>query len=190
MTDTVLPLQTILFQTLFLLVAIALEARVFHKRLRIPRKTSMEYATSINLLTATLGWLIFFAVQDSLPQPLKNQLISYIFFDRPLPSQSQGLNLIVVSAAIAMFFAAFVIKLKGLELLQALLRTSEPEQPSKTPDRRRRLAFADRMNQAITDTDTNQAAVVLLANAYSNSAILLILFLRFLQLNPQIFQVA
>lgn len=184
MTDTVLPIETILFQVLFLLVAIALEARVFHKRLRIPRKTSVEYATSINLLTATIGWLIFFSIQELLPQSLRTQVINYIFFDRPLPPQSSSLNLIIASTGMAMFFASFLIKLKGLELLQALLETSpQTERQSVTLDKRRRLAFADRMNRAITHTDTNQATVVLLANAYSNSAILLLLFLRFLQLS-------
>lgn len=182
MTDTVLPIETILFQLLFLLVAIALEARVFYKRLRIPRKTSVEYATSINLLTVTLGWLIFFSLQEWLPQALRTQMLSYIFFDRLLASQAQSLNLVIASVAIAVFFGAFAIKLKGLELLQAFLETAKPDQDSVlTKDRR--LAFADRLNRALIHTDTNQAAVVLLANAYSHSAILLILFLRFLQLN-------
>ena len=79
MKGMVLPLQTYLFQALFLLVAIALEASVLQRRLYLTRRTSVEYAISINLLTTVIGWLAFFLVQNLLPQPIKDQIISYIF---------------------------------------------------------------------------------------------------------------
>ncbi|HEY9652679.1 MAG TPA: filament integrity protein FraC [Coleofasciculaceae cyanobacterium] len=183
MTDTVFPLQTILFQVIFLLVAIALEARVLHRKLRITRKSSVEYATSINLLAATLGWIGFFILQEFLPQPLKSQLISYIFFDRLLNDPLQSMNLVIAATGIGIFFASFIIKLKGLELLQALLRSPEARTTSSVSEKRTRPSLLSRMNRAIIHTDTNQAAAVLLANAYSHSAILLLLFLRFVQLN-------
>jgi hypothetical protein len=182
-TEPVLPLQTILFQSIFLLVAIALEARVFHRRLNVTRKTSVQYATSINLLAAVLGWLTFFIVQSLLPQPLKTQLMSYIFFDRLLEPQPESLSLIIASIGITLFFAAFVVKLKGLELLEALLSSSKQPEPSPPPNQRRRPDLAYRISQATLQSDTNHATTVLLANAYSHSAILLILFLRFIQLN-------
>lgn len=183
MTEPVLPIQTILFQVLFLLVAIALEARVLHRRLSITRKTSVEYATSINLLAAIVGWLSFFILQNRLPQQLKDQIISYIFFDRLLGSQPENLHLLIAAAGSFIFFSAFLIKLKGLQLLEAGLQSSPEVQLSPTLDKRRRSVFSDRLEQAILRTDPNQATTILLANAYSHSAILLLLFLRFLQLN-------
>lgn len=186
MTDPVFPLRTILFQLLFLLVAIALEARVLHQRLRISRKTSVEYATSINLLAAVTGWLCFFVAQSLLPQPLRTQIISYIFFDRLPTSQVQSFNLMIPLTGIGIFFFAFIIKLKGLELLQALIQSSQEKQRLDQPDPQGQPALADRLNRAISHTDTNQATAVLLANAYSHSAILLLLFLRFLQFHPLI----
>jgi len=183
MTEPVLPIQTILFQVLFLLVAIALEARVLHRRLRITRKTSVEYATSINLLAAIVGWLGFFILQNLLPQPLKDQIISYIFFDRLLGPQPENFHLVIAAVGSFIFFSAFLIKLKGLQLLEAVLQSSPELQPSPTLDKRRRSAWSDRLDQAILRTDPHQATTVLLANAYSHSAILLLLFLRFLQLN-------
>jgi hypothetical protein len=183
MTEPVLPLQTILFQVLFLFVAIALEARVFHRRLRLTRKHSVQYATSINLLTAVIGWVVFFIVQDVLPPDLKSQLIGYIFFDRLFTPRPPGLNLTIAMAGIGMFFAAFVIKLKGLELLDAIVRTSNEWQTSPLSSDNRQSGLAVRLRRAALQTNPNNAMVVLLANAYSHSAILLLLFLRFLQFN-------
>ncbi len=183
MQEPVFPLQTILFQVIFLFVAIALEARVFHQRLRLTRRTSVEYATSLNLLTAVIGWVAFFLLQDFLPQPLRTQLISFIFFDRFLIPQPANLTLLIVSAGITIFFAAFLIKLKGLELLEDMLKSTQEASPSPTVSDRRRPTLATRLNQAALHTDANHATVVLLANAYSHSAILLLLFIRFLQLS-------
>lgn len=182
MTEPVLPLQTILFQVIFLLVAIALEARVLHRRLRITRKRSIEYAVSINLLAAIAGWLMFFLLADLLPLPLKTQLISFVFFDRLLEPRPENLSLIIVAAGIALFFGAFVIKLKGLELLESLLQPSQEAYPANKPDERRRPTLSDRFRQIALYTDPNRATVVLLANAYSHSAILLLLLLRFVSL--------
>jgi len=183
MTEPVLPLQTILFQVLFLFVAIALEARVFHRRLRLTRKQSVQYATSINLLTAIIGWVAFFIIQDILPQDIRSQLIGFIFFDRLFSPRPPSLNLIIALAGVAIFFAAFLIKLKGLELLDATVRTPSEWQSSELSSDNRQAGLALRLRRAALQTNANNAMVVLLANAYRHSAILLLLFLRFLQFN-------
>jgi hypothetical protein len=67
MTEAVLPLQTFLFQFLFLLVSIALESRVLYRRMNISRRSSVEYSTFINLLAASVGWLVFFMIQNWIP---------------------------------------------------------------------------------------------------------------------------
>ena len=185
MTRTVWPLQTFLFQAVFLLVAIALEARVFNRMLKISRKNSVEYAISINLLATVVGWLTFFILMNQknlLPQQFKEQIISYIFFDRPLSTPLENLNLIIAATGIIIFFAAFIIKLKGLQLLEALLQRFPQQRPSAAPERRHRLALSDRLEHAVSHTNPKQAMVVLLANAYSHSAILLLLLLRFLSI--------
>lgn len=184
MTEAVSPLQTYLFQAIFLLVAIALEARVLYKRLGISRKTSVEYATSINLLAAIIGWLVFFIIQDRIPLALKDQLISYIFFDRLLGPQPENLLLVIAAAGVVIFFSAFLIKLKGLELLEALLQDSpKPKDPVDSLPKRRYPTLGDRLGEAVTHTVPNHATTILLANAYSYSAISLLLFLRFLQIH-------
>jgi hypothetical protein len=182
--EAVLPLQTVLFQLIFLLVAIALEARVLYRRLRISRRTSIEYAISINLLSTVIGWLTFFIIQNLAPLPVKTQMISYVFFDRLLSPQPANLHLVIAATGVVMFFAAFLIKLKGLQLLEALLQRSPQPETSPTSEQGPRLGLPARLEQAAAHTDPNQAAVVLLANAYSHSAILVLLLLRYLHINP------
>ena len=177
------PLQMILFQLLFLLVAIALEARVLQRRLRITRKASIEYATSINLLTVIIGWLVFFILmtqKNILPPAIKDQIVSYIFFDRFLGPLAGNWYLILVGTGIAIFFSAFVIKLKGLQLLEALRETSTAKKSFLQAEPNNRFALPVRLEQALVRTDPHQATTILLANAYSLSAIFLLLFLRFI----------
>lgn len=187
MDDAVLPLQTVLFQFLFLLVAIALESRVLYRRLRLNRRASIEYATSINLLAASIGWIAFFIVQDWIPLQLKDQLISYIFFDRLLGSQPESLVVVITATGIVIFIGAFLVKLQGLELLEALREDkSKGSDPSESMAKRRHPSLSDRLGQLVTPTQGNHATTILLANAYSYSAILLLLFLRFLQIHTLI----
>lgn len=183
-------LPTYLFQSVFLLVAIALEARVFYQRLYLTRRRSIEYATSINLLATVIGWIAFFLLKDLLPQQIRSEIISYIFFDRFLSPFPESFYLMLASTGVIVFFSAFLIKLKGLQLLEALLeRTpkeqSQPEQISSNQDRNRlKRGLSERLERAVTRTDPNQATVILLANVYSHSAITLLLALRFVQTHP------
>jgi len=180
-------LPTYLFQSVFLLVAIALEARVLYQRLYLTRRRSIEYATTINLLATVIGWLAFFLLKDLLPQQIRSEIISYIFFDRFLTSFPESFYVMLALTGLVVFFSAFLIKLKGLQLLEALLeRTpkaqSQPEQISSNQDRNRlKRSLSERLERAVTRTDPNQATVILLANVYSHSAITLLLALRFIQ---------
>ncbi|NEQ67101.1 MAG: hypothetical protein F6K21_16660 [Symploca sp. SIO2D2] len=182
MKEAVLPLETIVFQTLLLLVAIALEARVFYHRLNLGRQISIKYAASINLLAAIISWLLFFLVQNWIPQELETEVINFIFFDRIAASQTQQITMLTVSIGVAIFFITFFIKLKGLDFLQALLKemstTEESDEDEEAPTTQLQ-ALANRFNQVAVERNPNQATAVLLANAHSYSGIVLILFMRF-----------
>jgi hypothetical protein len=175
-SEAIVPLEAILFQVLFLLVAIAIEARVLQKGLKLSRKTSVEYAISLNLFCATLGWFVFFLLQNRLPQLLKVQVISFIFFDRLLGTQPERLNLLIASVGIVLFFSAFLIKLIGLELLKSWLRLPR----GKGEDPWRRPTEGTENNPLASEL--NQATVMLRANAYSHGAILFLLLLRYFRL--------
>ncbi|MEQ8962449.1 MAG: hypothetical protein RLP02_31750 [Coleofasciculus sp. C2-GNP5-27] len=179
----VLPLQLILFQILFLLVAIALEARVLHRRLNLTRKTSVQYATSLNLWSVVLGWLTFFVLESLLPQLLRIQIVNFILFDHPIGIQLDTPNPQLISIGIMIFFFSFTIKIIGLEIINKWIH-DQPEQFKMSSDvSNKRPSLFNQPKRKITKPKPNPAFAVLLANAYSYSAILLILILRFMDLN-------
>lgn len=78
----VLPLRAVMFQSLLLLISIAIESVVLQRLLNISRKTATEYSAILNLLSTFVGWLCFFIIQSIPLFFLQRQLIRYIFFDR------------------------------------------------------------------------------------------------------------
>ncbi|MBE9180731.1 filament integrity protein fraC [Oculatella sp. LEGE 06141] len=176
MNSAVVPLQAIAFQIVLLLTAIAVEAFTFYQRLDISRKKSVEYAVSLNLLSTVVGWLAFFNLQLVLSPNLKRQLLEVIFFDR----WDSNIVLVILIAFVT-FFASFLIKLQALNLLQLLLKEGK-EEVSQQKSRRYKSLIRSRDDVL---EPPKQANAILMANAFSYSAILLILLLRILlQTNP------
>lgn len=172
----ILPLRAILFQFLLLLVSIAVEAVVLHRKLRLSHRTSIEYAASINLWSSVLGWLFFFIVQANLSKAARLQLISYIFFNN-FYQTFQALPTTVIVVAVFSFFLVCYLEYKGLDLLQAILQSSQESQIKKD-DQQTLPLLTSRLKKALQRTDTSKALVILLANAWSHVLILLFLFLR------------
>lgn len=175
----VLPLRAILFQLMLLLITIAIEAVIYHRKLKLPRQTSVEYSTSLNLLSTVLGWIAFFLIQTQLSPSVRIQLISRIFFNS-FYGTFNTLPVFVILVTVSTFGFVYFVELKGLDLLQALLKTSpkntSASSKSKSP------ALKTRLKKAFRRTDTSEAIVVLLANAWSHAVVLIFLFLRsFLQ---------
>ncbi|NEQ81234.1 MAG: hypothetical protein F6K26_13595 [Moorea sp. SIO2I5] len=178
------PLQTVVFQTLFLLVVIAVEGIVLQRGLKLNRKTSMQQAASINLLSTIVGWWCFFALHDQLPTEFQGQMISYIFFDHFSEDKPDNFYALIAISVIAIFFISFIIKLAGLRLLKIFLELAEDKATGSksASDEEKSLSF--RRSGQRGSGGENRAMVVLIANSCSYSAILLLLFLRFLYVNP------
>jgi hypothetical protein len=175
----VMPLRAISFQFLLLMIAIALEAVVFYRILELDHKTSVQYAMTVNLLSTLIGWIIFFIFQPWLPQEWKIQLISYVFFERFFSDTLMtGIASVLVMVCLSMFIGTFIIKLKGLEILEHLLDGSEkkPTTSAGKPEKSKRVR--DRRNQSIGFQVHSRSYAVLLANSCSFSAILLVLLIR------------
>jgi hypothetical protein len=172
----ILPLQAILFQFFLLLVSIAVEAIVLQRSLRLAYRTSIEYSASLNLWSCFLGWLLFFILQTSFSEGTRLQLISYVFFNNFFPTFQEGQIAVIMIATIS-FFLICLIEYKGLDLIQAILQSSQ-EFPINSEDGSQPPLLATRLKRAIKRADTNKAFVILVANAWSHALILLFLFIR------------
>ena len=172
MLPRIFPIGGILFDFLFVLIAIPIEAYVLHNRLKFDKKTSIFYAISMNLFSSVIGWVIFFIAEPMLPIHLKSELISYMFFNNFKSANTQ--SLIILTACI-IFFATFIMKFLILRVL--LLSLTEPvakkEEEPQTSQRRRWRSFSTAKLQ-----NTNLVMTTLIANSLSFSAITIILFFR------------
>ena len=148
MPSIVVPLQAILYQLFVLLLAIALEAFILQKQLNISPRKGVEYAASINLLSVTLGWLIFFNLEQLLPESIRLRLI-------------------------------FFVKTLGLYLVQTLLVV----QTSNDSDEGITLSQILGSYKLPVRLVASEASAVLLANACSYSAVLLVLVARWYWIN-------
>jgi hypothetical protein len=173
MFTVVLPLQMIAFQSMFLLIAIAIEAYVLQQNLRIPPLKSVQYATSINYLSAVVGWLIFLNIRSILPVDLRIELMNVIFFDR----WSREIMVWVILGALVTFFVSFFVKLFGLRQLQLFLGDQQMDEAEE--DRKVKYGLTHRKPRGYRGSNP-QANAVLLGNALSYSAISIVLFLRLL----------
>lgn len=182
MTTTVLPLPAILLQFLFILIAIAIESFIFHNFLKLSRKLSVFYAASINLISTVLGWLIFFNIQFWFPPALKAELISYIFFDRFTSPALPNFTTLIIMTGFLTFFTAFWIKLKSLNLVEYIINYPKP-QPTSIIKKNIKSRSRNQKNQTVLGMNSNRATIILLANACTHSAILLILLLRIIFIN-------
>lgn len=170
----VLPLKMIVFQSLLLLMAIAIEAYILRFRLNLTQKQSIHYATSINFLSTTVGWLLFLNLQPLIPNTLKLQLIDCIFFDY----WPRGFILWVILSVPVTFFSSFFIKLFGLTYLRLFLGDKKEVEPEQLTNKKVKFGMTRRISQSIIPP--GQGNAILVANALSYSAISLVLVIRLL----------
>jgi hypothetical protein len=177
----ILPLRAIAFQSLFLLLAISIEALVlFRFLLDLDYKTSVRYATTLNLFSTVVGWLIFFSIQSFLPEYLRVQLISYFFFEHFFPNPWQaGITPILTVIALGVFMGVFFLEYQGLILIEKMLGKYKPVE-TKDVKKRSRGSYSP-LDAGLIFKQDNQAYAVLVANACSFSTILFLLFFRWLE---------
>lgn len=186
----IIPLRAIVFQAFFLLIVIAIEASILYRRLNIGRKKSVEYAAAMNLFSASFGWIIFFIFVPRLPRELQAEIISYIFFNNFFyPTDFQPVLWLVV-AAIVTFFVSLFVKIRILEILRYLLKPElvrddfKPGNPlsiaepilSMTGIKSKTLKQKSKTQKILLGR--RQAIAILWGHAASNTAMLVLLFLR------------
>lgn len=182
--EPILPLKMIVFQVLFLMVAIAIEAGILRQRLRLGFETSVQYATVINIAAVVAGWIAFLIIEPLAPPAIKEQIIGYILFDHILINGwTTQVGATLLAVGLLGFFATFFIKAKGLEFF---LRSDGAWESLSSKPKSRELSRDDRYAKArgAFSTRNRSSGVadftdsVLQANAASFSAILLLILLR------------
>lgn len=177
----VLPLRAIAFQILFLLISIALEALILYRRLGFDHKTSIRYATSINLFSTFVGWLIFFNVQAVLPENWRVQLVSFFFFDRLMPNPwSPGVAPILTLIALGTFLSVVFVELQGLNLLETIMETRTPDSDTSIIKPTERPRFQRLGEKGLLFQKSDRAYTVFVANSLSFTAVLIVLLIRWL----------
>ncbi|NEU82651.1 filament integrity protein FraC [Nostoc sp. UIC 10630] len=171
MLPRIFPIGGILFDFLFVLIAIPIEAYLLHYRLKFDKKTSTFYAISINLFSSVIGWFIFFVSEPILPLQVRTELINYMFFNNFKSPNTQGL---LILTAFIIFFSTFLMKFFILKVLllslnEQLLKKQEEEE-APISQRRRWRTFGNLKFQS-----NNLIITVLIANSLSYSAITLVL---------------
>ncbi|MDZ8083054.1 MAG: filament integrity protein FraC [Nostoc sp. SerVER01] len=173
MLPRIFPIGGILFDFLFVLIAIPIEAYVLHKRLKFDKKTSIFYGISINLFSSVIGWSIFFVSEPMLPIQVKSELINYMFFNN---FKSPGTQTLLILTAFIIFFGTFIVKyilLRGLLLSLLKEPFAKKEEEIQLFHRQKWRGFSRMKLQS-----TNVVTTVLIANSLSYSVITIILLLR------------
>ncbi|MBG1264924.1 filament integrity protein FraC [Nostoc sp. WHI] len=172
MLPRIFPIGGILFDYLFVLIAIPIEAYVLHNRLKFDKRTSIFYAVSINLFSSVIGWLIFFLSEPRMPIQVKSELINYMFFNN---FKSPNTQTLIILTAFVIFFTTFLMKFFILRVL--LLSLNEPgakkEEESQISQRRRWRSLSNLKLQ-----NTYLVTTILIANSLSYTAITIILLFR------------
>ncbi|MDJ0618386.1 MAG: filament integrity protein fraC [Calothrix sp. MO_192.B10] len=170
----ILPLGIILFDLLFLIVAIPIEAYILKARLKFDPRSSVFYAISINLFSNVAGWLVFFFIEPSLSTANKSEVLNYVFFNR---FQSEGIYSLLFLIAFFIFFATFFFKTLSLQSLLFLWNKSEKKKPEQeVPLSQRRSSRRYNLNKI---QQTNVVTSVLIANSLSYTAITIIIAICF-----------
>jgi hypothetical protein len=194
MVANVLPFRAIVLQCLLLTVAIAIESTLlgraeFNRQSLTPRQ-SIQYATTINLLSTVLGWFTLFALFDLealLPvdwtQALQTGVLNFIFFTQ---LSNESLSFMIVLAFIT-FFVSFAVKLVTLWGLKWLVQSEFPQALSESevdPAKGKLNAMGLRDLRKYPRQPSSSyvdITTVLIANAWSYTAILMILLILSLQ---------
>jgi hypothetical protein len=118
----ILPLPTVIFQILFLFIAIASEAVIFNRLAGMNQRRRVEYAAAMELLVLCMGWACFFTAYELFPPAIQNDLQALIL-QGVWSSELNNWLLIVVPIV---FFLIFELKSIAVQFLDLILKYPAP----------------------------------------------------------------
>ncbi|WP_353258738.1 filament integrity protein FraC [Prochlorothrix hollandica] len=166
-------MRVLVFQILLLLVVIALEAMVLQQKLGISERGSVQFSTVLNLFSTIVGWLVFLVVELVVPERWRLEIIDYVLFNGVFQLDPQTISTVAVVCMLLICITTFFMETQALNLLLLVLRT----QPQVRKDTNQ--VQINRMSRYQASwTDQYRMNTLLIANACSYGAVLVILFLR------------
>ncbi|NET00129.1 MAG: filament integrity protein fraC [Sphaerospermopsis sp. SIO1G1] len=167
----ILPIGAIVFETLFLLIAIPIEAYILHKTLKFDKRTSIFYSISMNVFSSVIGWSFFFVFEPIMPVQIKSELISYVFFNYFKNPSTQNY---IIMLSFVIFLATFLAKFLLLKVsIVSLDEFKKKENLLETSQRQKILR-----HEIMKIQNSNLVTSTLMANSLSYSAITLIILMR------------
>lgn len=171
----VFPFGVILFDFLFLLVAIPVEAFILNRRLKFDKRTASFYAIAMNVFSNVIGWVVFFILEPTnFFNDYKSQLISFLLYNR-LNGQVYGG---IVMAAFTTFFGTLMVKFLLLRLF--IITLSNPGEKKAEPEPEDTILLQRKTRRGYRKgwQSTSLFTTILIANSLSYSAITLVVIFR------------
>ena len=166
----VLPLRAIVLQGLLLLVTIAIEAQVIENKLGLTPRGSVQFSTLLNLVSTVGGWFLFLGVENFLPESTRLEIINYILFDDLSPLSAAQLFALGVPLVLGLYILTFILESQILNLLLFAL-ASKPKLQYETTQ----VQYDRQQRYKASWTDRFRMNTLLIANAYSYTAVVLLL---------------
>lgn len=180
----IFPFGIILFDFLFLLVAIPVEAYILNRRLKFDKRTSSFYAISMNVFSNVIGWVIFFIIERTpIFDSYRIGIINYILYNR-LP---ENFSPTIILVGFTTFFGTLIVKFGLLRLM--IISLSDPGDKAAEPEPEDTILLMrkSRRGKRVAWQSTSLLTTTLLATALSYTAITLVVLFRALTLaNPQL----
>ncbi|MGL6139086.1 MAG: filament integrity protein FraC [Planktothrix sp.] len=108
-------LRVILLRVIRFLISITIESWIFKKSFNLSPKLSVQYTMTLNLLASACEWIIFLNAELIFPAEARNELISYLLFQKV-----ETTSFIVFLLTAFNFALLLLIKWIGLETLEFL----------------------------------------------------------------------
>lgn len=169
------PFGLILFDFLFLLVAIPIEAYILNQRLKFDKKTSAFYAISMNVFSNVIGWIVLFLIEPTIFfSNYRLGLINFLLYNRV----EDNIYGDIILAGFITFFGTLMVKFGLLRLL--IIALSEPGElkAEAQPENSILLSRKTRRGNNKAFQNTSLLTTTLIANSLSYSAITLIIVFR------------
>jgi len=167
--ELVFPLRAIVLQALFLTVAVAIEASVFHRQFGISKSGSAVYSFAVNLVSTVVGWSLFLVLEPFLPENWRMAAMSFVFFNQVFGTLD--ISVLAPVLAFCTFLGTLFLELQAMNFFIRIWSPPAPPQQHDTTQ----VKYDRTTRYRSSSSSRYRSNALLRANGYSYGAILLML---------------